>query len=112
MKETHADHKDDVEFSAAISSLKKSEDGSKEQIEKAHEKANAHIKEAREKADVQIEGAREEAVALKDKLLLESKRGIESERVEIIGKAEKEASELEKRKLKQEDIRKLAIDVL
>ncbi len=112
MAEAHAEHKDDAQFIQSVSSLKKTEDEAKAIIAKANENAEAELREAREKADEIAEGAHDDAVKLKDKLLLESKKGIESEQGSILRKAEKEAADLEKKKVKPEDIRKIAMSVL
>ncbi len=112
MKEIQSEHKDDSEFSHAISSLKKAEEEAKETIAKANEGAERELMEAREKAHRIAEEAQDEAVGLKDKLLSENKKGIGEEQAFILKKAEKEAGELERKKLKPEDIRKLAASVL
>ena len=112
MTEAHAEHKDDAEFIQSVSSLKKAEEEAKAIIAKANEKADAELKGAREKADEIAEGAHDDAVKLKDKLLLESKKEIGSEQESILRKAEKEAAELEKKKVKPEDVRGIAMSVL
>ncbi|MFH1470216.1 MAG: hypothetical protein ABIF01_00550 [Candidatus Micrarchaeota archaeon] len=108
MKEAKAEHKDDLEFANAISSLKKSETDAGDFVAKANSKAEALIKGAREKSGEIISRAQSEAVSLKDKHLLDSNKGIEAERDAILKKVEKEAGKLEKMKLKPEEIRKLA----
>ena len=111
MKEAHPEHKDDLEFTKTIDSLKKSEEESKGIIKKASENSEAKERAAKEKAEEILERANEESVKLKDGLLLETKKTIDAEKAGIMKKAEKEAGELEKRKLKPEDIKPLASSI-
>jgi V/A-type H+/Na+-transporting ATPase subunit G/H len=111
MKEHHTDSEDEHQFTKAIGSLRKGEEEAKEIKQKATEKADLRLKAARENAEEVMKRASEEAVALKDKMLLEAKKDIESERAKILSKAEKEAEGLGKKKLKPEDARKLAASI-
>ena len=111
MKEAHAEHKDDLEFTKTIDSFRSSEEEAKETIRKSRESVQEKERNAREKAENILEKAREEAVKLKDGLLLETKRAIDSEKTGIMKKAEKESGELEKKTLKPEDIKPLAMSI-
>lgn len=113
MKEAHqhTDTKEDAEFAGNLDALRKAEEEAKEIVKKAHEKSETTLKSSREKAEGIVTSARDEAVAQKDRLLLESRKDMEAENARVMKDAGKEAEVLSKKKLKPEDVRKMAASV-